>query len=101
MWRDNYEGYVDLRHATVAQGLEYLRRYGIRWRMKSEDTITIGSEQRMLDGSVGRYYNVTGLTIPLRRNEWELYRSTAVKQLLLDSKAWVLGPGCLCPSAER
>ena len=92
VWRDNYEGYVDLRHATVAQGLEYLRRYGIRWRMKSEDTITIGSEGRMPGGSVGRYYNVAGLTIPLRTNEWELYRSKAVKQLLLDSKAWVLGP---------
>ncbi len=93
VWTDNYEGYVDLRHATVAQGFEYLRRYGIRWRMKSEDTITIGAAHRMLDGSVGRYYDVPGLTIPLWTNEErELYRSTVVKQLLLDSKAWVLKP---------
>ena len=85
-------GYLDLRQKTIAQALDRLCGVTLLWQITSGDTITIGTPPRMPGASLWSY-NLEGLTMPLNDGrEWDLYRSKAGTQLLLDSKAWTLQP---------
>ena len=56
--------YLDLRHATVAQGLEWLLApYHLTWHMTDAKTITVGTARRMPDPSVWGY-DVHDIVIP-------------------------------------
>ena len=66
-----YVTYLDLRHATVVQGLEWLLApYHLTWRMKDAETITIGTTQRMPGTSVW-IYNIYDIMIPLMDAEFD------------------------------
>ena len=57
--------YLDLRHATVVQGLEWLLApYHLTWRMKDAETITVGTARRMPVTSIWGY-NVQDFAIIL------------------------------------
>ena len=57
--------YLDLRHATVVQGLEWLLApYHLTWRMKDAETITVGTARRMPGTSIWGY-NVQDIAIIL------------------------------------
>lgn len=57
--------YLDLRHATVVQGLEWLLApYHLTWRMKDTETITVGTARRMPGTSIWGY-NVQNIAIIL------------------------------------
>ena len=59
--------YLDLRRATVVQGLEWLLApYHLTWHVKAPDTITIGTARRLPGASVWGY-NVRDLAMPLAR----------------------------------
>ena len=56
--------YLDLRHATVAQGLEWLLApYHLTWHMTDAKTITVGTARRMPGRSVWGY-DVHDIVIP-------------------------------------
>ena len=56
--------YLDVRHATMIQGLEWLLApYHLTWRMKDAKTITIGTARRMPGPSVWGY-DVHDIVIP-------------------------------------
>ena len=93
-------GYLDLRQTTIAQALDRLCRGTLIWQLTFEDTITIGTPPRMPGASLWAY-NLEGPHDALNDGrEWDLYRSKAGTQLLLDSKAWTLQPDVL-PECRR
>lgn len=56
--------YLDLRHATVVQGLEWLLApYHLTWHMKDAKTITVGTARRM-PGTSAWGYDVHDIVIP-------------------------------------
>ena len=58
--------YLDLRHATVVQGLtRLLTPYHLTWQMKDEKTITVGTARRMPGTSVWGY-SVAGFVTRLK-----------------------------------
>ena len=58
--------YLDLRQATVVQGLtRLLTRYHLTWRVKDEKTITVGTARRMPGTSVWGY-SVANFVTPLK-----------------------------------
>ena len=69
--------YLDLRHATVVQGLTWLLTpYHLTWQMKDEKTITVGTARRMPGTSVWGY-SVADLVTHLKaeRNEEPLLKN--------------------------
>ena len=62
--------YLDLRHATVVQGLEWLLApYHLTWQMKDAETITVGTTRRMPGTSVWGY-DVHDIVIPFVKSEF-------------------------------
>ena len=62
--------YLDLRHATVAQGLEWLLApYHLTWHMKDAETITVGTTRRR-PGHAAWGYDVHDLVIPFVKTEF-------------------------------
>ena len=58
--------YLDLRHATVTQGLEWLLApYHLTWHMKAPDTIVVGTARRLPGVSVWGYDVLDPLAMPL------------------------------------
>ena len=63
--------YLDLRHATVAQGLEWLLApYHLTWHMTDAKTITVGTARRMPGRSVWGY-DVHDIVIPWVHAEFD------------------------------
>lgn len=63
--------YLDLQHATVAQGLAWLLApYHLTWQMKDAETITVGTARRMPRPSVWGY-DVQDIVLPLVHAEFD------------------------------
>ena len=63
--------YLDLRHATVAQGLEWLLApYHLTWHMTDAKTITVGTARRMPGPSVWGY-DVHNIVLPWVHAEFD------------------------------
>ena len=76
--------YLDLRHATVVQGLEWLLApYHLTWRIKTPDTIMVGTARRMPRHSVWGY-DVLALTMPLKSEFDEGAPSKSAESALKD-----------------
>ena len=71
--------YLDLKHATVMQGLEWLLApYHLTWEMKDAKTITIGTARR-LPGEATWGYDVQDIVMPLGAAEFD--KAASVKSV--------------------
>ena len=62
--------YLDVRHATVAQALEWLLApYHLTWQIKDAETITVGTARRM-PGHAAWGYDVHDIVIPFVKAEF-------------------------------
>ena len=76
--------YLDLRHATVLQGLEWLLApYHLTWHAKAPDTITVGTA-RQLPGTSVWGYDVLDLAMPLANELHEDAPQKSVENALAD-----------------
>ncbi len=76
--------YLDLRHATVTQGLEWLLApYHLTWHMKAPDTIVVGTARRLPGVSVWGY-DVLDLAMPLADELDEDAPQKSVENALTD-----------------
>ena len=76
--------YLDLRHATVTQGLDWLLApYHLTWRVKAPNTLTVGTARRLPGVSVWGY-DVLDLAMPLADELDEDARWRGVENALTD-----------------
>ena len=76
--------YLDVRHATVVQGLEWLLApYHLTWHMKAPDTIAVGTAQRLPGISVWGY-DVLDIALPLADELDEDAPQKSVENALAD-----------------
>ena len=76
--------YLDLRHATVVQGLEWLLApYHLTWHVKAPDTLTVGTARRLPEASVWGY-DVLDLAMPLADELDENAPQKSVENVLAD-----------------
>ena len=76
--------YLDVRHATVIQGLEWLLApYHLTWHMKNAETLTVGTARRLPGVSVWGY-DVLDLALPLAEELDEDTSWRSVENALAD-----------------
>ena len=76
--------YLDVRQATVVQGLEWLLApYHLTWHLKAPDTITVGTARRLPGISVWGY-DVLDLALPLADELDEKSPQKSVENALTD-----------------